>query len=126
MPPLVMAGVYHSVCKLRDIDVPCVVESSGQFESGPGIPAAISVDPVSTALVLRVVVLVDMDSSPPGNLLAPDATASSKASSERDDKSAVLLTPDKTAGSKPKRKMKRLVWTNDLHLRFVAAIFERT
>ncbi|GMF13498.1 unnamed protein product [Phytophthora lilii] len=56
-----------------------------------------------------------MDSSP-----ARLKTKSAASTATRD----ATLTPG-SAGGKTKRKTKRLVWTDEMHLQFVAAVFER-
>ncbi|GMF41463.1 unnamed protein product [Phytophthora fragariaefolia] len=94
----------------------CGVVRSPQFEServrvGPRDHTSISASLVSSALVLA-----EMDSN---------SARSSHESGVEAPPDAALRTPDKSDGAKPKRKTKRLTWTDELHFRFVSAVFER-
>ncbi|KAJ8561929.1 hypothetical protein ON010_g7750 [Phytophthora cinnamomi] len=104
---------------------PRVVESSVHLSSNLSesvwFPGTTRHSSLSKPCVARA--SAGMDSSPARHLPPSDSTPDSKASSTPDGKSIVLLTPDKASG-KTKRKTKRLVWTDELHFRFVSAVFE--
>ncbi|KAG6608881.1 Two-component response regulator ARR18 [Phytophthora cinnamomi] len=113
----VFHGLYH--CLLEDPEKDDVIRSN--LSESVWFPGTTRHSSLSKPCVARA--SAGMDSRPARHLPPSDSTPDSKASSTPDGKSIVLLTPDKASG-KTKRKTKRLVWTDELHFRFVSAVFE--